>query len=175
MRSLILLIVMSISLVVNAKGADKTGIYIVPTSPEFVQYSRFEVQILDSYAGDSTQVISYIFPEVLTGEPNRVLSLKRIPDTLNSWESDQLIAHCTTLGESFSCNISFKKEIQAYWNWHRFIIPFAHASSTALSKEKSIAHLSTMGFTLEAQSGLSHVIDEWFSNEPGGILIYDFK
>ncbi len=155
---------------------DSKAIYIVPTLPEYVEYSRFEVKIIKPYMGDYTQTIAYVFPEILTGDPNLVLEFKRIPGTKNNWENDQMLAHCTTLGDSFSCNISFKRDKTTQWiNWHRMLIPMAVASPVSLSKEKSISHLSAMGLTGEPLMAFSNVIDEWFSNEPGGILVYDFQ
>jgi hypothetical protein len=85
--------------------------YVVPTTADLVKFSRFKIKISVPYEGQSTSVISYVFPPELTGTPNKVVTLTRDSFDKNTWSSDEMTASCTESGELFSCNIYLKKEV----------------------------------------------------------------
>lgn len=174
MRKVILFIIMSLSSIAFAKGADSKGLYIVPTPPEYVEHSRFEVEIVNPYQGPGTKKLGYIFPEILAGEKGRLIEFYPVsPDAPNRWESEQITADCSVLDDNYICNITFKK-LQAFTSVLDLFIPRLYAEGPLLSKEKSLNHLQTLGLSAQEQQAFSVVVDQWFSNEPGGILIYDF-
>lgn len=139
-------------------GPDTHAEYIVPTEPQFVKYSRFQVEIVDRFEGPHTTKISYIFPEFLIGEANRVISFERIPNTENSWTSPELNAHCAHLGEEFTCNIYVNK---------------LRESNPLLSAQKAIKNLPKLNLSPEKLKGLTGVIDSFYSHEPAGFMTYD--
>lgn len=157
----ILLIIFTSLLTFNSysKGGapDTQAEYIVPTPSEFIKYSRFKVDIIDRFEGPQTQEISYVFPEFLIGEANRVINFKRIPGTENSWTSPELNASCAVLGDEFTCNIYVNKI----------------NSKSFLSAESAIKNLQNMNLSNEQLQGLKGVIDSFYSHEPAGFMTYD--
>ncbi len=164
-----------------AKGADTTASYIVPTPSHLVEYSRFQVEIVKSYAGISSSEISYVFPKELTGDPGLRVDFKRVSgnqDTgVSLWEAPEMTATCTDDGEQVQCNIYLKK--------------------TPLVGEQSLFQLSSLGQDLRASvpllnstkakdfllnSGLPQqiidakldVLDQFLDSEPAGILSYEY-
>ena len=87
------------------------ALYVVPTKPEFVSHSRFPVKIISRFQDQDTSKISYVFPEILTGELNYVVELTKLSGDYNNtvWDSDVLKAHCTVNDNTFSCNIYLKR------------------------------------------------------------------
>lgn len=159
-------IILTISLIISQTlfargGAPETEAdYIVPTSPEFVPFSRFKVKIVDRFEGPHTQKISYIFPEFLVGEADRVMTLTRIPGTENSWTGPELDAHCTVTGDDFSCNIYVHKNA-------------LEKEATLITAEQAINHLPRLNLSQEQVEGFSGVIRSFYSHEPAGFLSYD--
>lgn len=149
--------------VLYAKGGqpETEALYIVPTPGDLVADSRFIIEIVTPFTGPETDKIAYIFPEALIGEPNRLIELSRIGGTLNSWESDELTAHCMTIEDFFSCNVYLNKatevaELSWPWNW---LVTKAEAIGRALCERPSS----------------NAVTDHFCSNEPAGILTYEFR
>ncbi|MCF8060694.1 MAG: hypothetical protein K9K67_15430 [Bacteriovoracaceae bacterium] len=160
MKKLIkLTLLLSFTLTAFARGGapETEADYIVPTSPEYVPFSRFKVEIVDRFEGEHTQQISYIFPEFLVGEAKRVITLKRIPGTENSWTSPELDAHCTVTGDDFSCNIYVNK----------------FKENGLITAERAITHLPQLNLSEEQRRGLAGVIRSFYSHEPAGFLSYD--
>ncbi len=174
MRKTIWVLILSFitSSLVHARGGgpDTEGDYIVPSPPHLVPYSRFKVQIVDRYQGPDTQKISYIFPEILTGEPARVVSLTRIPNTVNSWTSPELDAHCVVVDNDFSCNIYVHTSTTS----SKSNAPCGGTlSQKALSMNDAIANLPRLGLSDVEVTAYSEVVQSFFCGEPGGILFYD--
>lgn len=157
----ILVLVLSFSTQLLARGGkpDTKADYIVPTPSEFIPYSRFKVKIVDRFEGDHTQKISYIFPEFLVGEAERVISLLRVPGTKNSWTSPELDAHCVLIRDDFSCNIYGKKN--------------TNKNIASISAEQAISHLPRLNLSKVELKGLTGVINSFYSHEPAGFLSYD--
>jgi hypothetical protein len=153
------LILLTLSLSASARGGtpDTEADYIVPTTPEFVSFSRFKVTIVDRFEGPHTQKISYVFPEFLVGEENRVFTLNRIPGTENSWSGDELDAHCTLNGDDFSCNIYVKK----------------NKNNDLITAAQALTHLQRLNLSDEQLKGFAGVINSFYSHEPAGFLSYD--
>ncbi len=150
-----------------AKGGepDTEALYIVPTPTDLVPHSRFIVQIVEPFRGPETQKISYVFPEALIGQADRKIEFSRIAGTENSWVSDELTAHCTIIDEFFSCNIYVNQDqifTQDPWPL-RWIMPTAQA---ALRKICS---------GVFAPGVVGSVQEQFCSNEPAGILSYEFQ
>lgn len=154
----------------SAFASPDEALYIVPTPPELVKHSRFEIEIIEPFEGYHTQQISYIFPEILVGEANRRVVLQRVAGTPNSWESAEMRAECDVTVEIFSCNIYLKKP-QARSVLSELFLPTLWADGL-LSLDKSLKHLSSMGLTAAETASFSAVVGEFFSNEPAGILLY---
>ncbi len=163
---------------VNYKSSSFDAVYIVPTSPELVEYSRLKMKVLEAYDGDRTQVLTYIFPEILVGEKNKVIRLFRIPNTENSWKSEELTAHCTTVARQFSCNVYLNKEEDdgiSFSSMIDLLIPRAHGqASLGLDLNRSLSHLTTLGLSPIQEAQFSRVIEDFFSGEPAGIFSYHF-
>lgn len=160
MKKIILLpLLFSLSLTALSRGGspDTEADYIVPTSPEFVAFSRFKVKIVDRFEGPQTQKISYIFPEFLIGEAQRLITLKRIPGTENSWTAPELDAHCTVTGDDFSCNIYVHK----------------NKENSLITAYQAISHLPRLNLSEEQVRGMTGVINSFYSHEPAGFLSYD--
>jgi|GEM_PF-6695555 len=160
---LVLALFISPFLFARGGGPDTEADYIVPTAPEFVPFSRFKVKIVDRFEGPQTQKISYIFPEFLVGEPDKVVSLKRIPGTENSWTGPELDAHCTLNGDDFSCNIYV----------HKASLNSQEKESSLITAERAINHLPRLNLSEEQIKGYSGVIRSFYSHEPAGFLSYD--
>lgn len=171
--NLILILFFSMNLQAKDGEPDTEALYIVPTAPEFVSHSRFIVHIVTPFKGPDSEKIAYVFPEVLVGETYKVVELTRVEDTENQWTSDIMDAYCTTTDDIFSCNIVLKKESQA--SLMDLFIPKAFAQTALLSKEKSLSHLMGMNLSIQDKDMLKNVIDGFFSNEPAGILSYEYR
>lgn len=158
----ILIILFNLSAFARGGGPETEADYIVPTPPEFVPYSRFKVKIVESFKGPETQRISYVFPEFLVGQADRVVSLTRIPGTENSWTSPELNAHCTVTGDEFSCNIYVNKTNQ-----------MTNKETSLLTRELALSNLPRLNFSEEEMRGFEGVINAFYSHEPAGFLSYD--
>lgn len=167
MKYFILLSVLLISFTSQARrGAPETEAnYIVPTPPEFLPFSRFKVEIVDRFEGPQTQKISYVFPEFLVGEANRVITLTRIPNTENSWTAPEMNAFCTVFDGEFSCNIVLKKTALNEFN--------KNADQNLLNQARAVQNLGRLNLTEEQLKGFRGVIDSFYSHEPAGFLFYD--
>ncbi len=164
MKNLVLIFfILSQPVLLNAKdGKPETeGLYIVPTPGDLVADSRFIVEIVTPFSGPETEKIAYIFPEALIGQTDRLIEFSRIKGTDNSWVSDELTAHCTTIDDFFSCNLYLnqtKQVVQMTWPWG-WIVNKASAATQALC----------------SGSFFSAVNEHFCSNEPAGILTYEFR
>ncbi len=167
------------------KTVDK-GFYIVPTSPELVSYSRFDIKIVNAFKGPSTQKISYVFPEILVGANDQLVEFTRIPQTENSWISDSMRAECTVNDDMFSCNIYLiepgepKQQASTQDQSIDWIIPKAFANlnpqtHTPLDLNRSLAHLQSLNLTPEQLLSYQIIVNDFFSGEPAGILFYEFQ
>lgn len=174
MKNIIFLlsIVLSLSCFARGGGPDTEADYIVPTPPEYMPYSRFKVDIVDRFEGAHTQKISYIFPEFLVGEANRVVEFSRIPGTDNSWSSPEMEAHCFVFGDEFSCNIIVKKTASHHANFSTANLE-SRPQSQLLSRQAAIQNLPKLNLDPEKLKGLTGVIDSFYSHEPAGFLTYD--
>ena len=151
--------------------------YIVPTPPELVGYSRFEVGIVKSYSGQSSTEISYIFPKLLTGDPALVVKFQRTgtesgPTT--HWDSDVMEAVCTDNGKRISCNIYLKKAPE-FATKTAFGFTQAQFLTPLLNSSGAIDFINKSGLSPEAQAAQLAVLDKFMSSEPGGILSYDYN
>lgn len=167
MKLSIILICLGLSFSIFARrGQPETEAdYIVPTSPDFVPFSRFKVQIVDRFEGPQTQKISYIFPEFLIGKKDQLISLTRIPNTENSWTSPQVDAHCTVVNGDFSCNIIVKKQsLESILKENDLDL---------LQRETALRNLPNLNLTPEQLRGYEGVINAFYSHEPAGFLFYD--
>ncbi len=174
----VLLITLAPTLVFAKKGQpDTEGLYVVPSPPELVDHSRFIVQIVDPFQGPETTKISYIFPEVLIGEANRLIEFQRIEGTENSWTSDLLTAHCTVIDETYSCNISINKPKQQSFleAFHNLFIPQALAQVLNLCQGQAVTHIGQMDLAPDDIAKYTQVVGQFCSNEPAGFLSYDFQ
>lgn len=152
-------------------GPETEAVYTVPTSPEFVPYSRFVIDIVEPFVGEQTQIISYRFPEILVGEPSRLIELTRVEGTENSWTSDVMDCHCTIVdGDNFSCNVYLKT---APASEARALVGLA--AETGLSLEKSLSHLETMPLSETEKIAYRGVVRSFFSGEPAGIFTYEIR
>lgn len=143
---------------------DTEADYIVPTPADFVAFSRFKVKIVDRFEGDHTQKISYIFPEFLIGEADRLIVFTRIPNTKNSWTSPELDAHCAQLGDEFTCNIYVKMPN---------ILEEEKNQSNLLNAQQALSNLNRLNLSKEQLKGFSGVIKSFYSHEPAGFMTYD--
>jgi hypothetical protein len=141
----------------SAEELADEALYVVPTAPEWVSHSRFSLKIIRPYQDPATQKISYVFPEVLVGEPNRAIEFEKVPSTENNWISPEGVkAFCNVTADIFSCNIDMFS-----------------VSKSAFSLDKSLDHLNKMNLQPKDIKGFSEVIKSFFGNEPAGILSYD--
>ncbi len=162
---------------------DSEALYIVPTTPELIDHSRFKVKIIKAYSGYDSQTISYVFPEILMGEANRVMTFEKVPGTLNQWESSEAQAFCTETGDIFSCNIVLKRKVSHLFksifkqvfaqNLNSPMVSADMISSIHLGK--SIDHLKNLNLTAKDLVAFEQVVLSFFSNEPAGILSYEFR
>lgn len=166
---------------------ETEALYIVPSAPEFIEYSRFIIKIVKPYVDEQTQTISYVFPEVLVGEANRVIEFQKVSGTLNQWDSPDAQAFCTITDDIFSCNIVLKKKISRLFNYV-FRQAFAQNNSldikdssivsgivNSIHRDKSLDHLGKMNLTPQDLLAFEHVVNSFFSNEPAGILSYEIR
>ena len=156
-------------------GLDTEAEYIVPTAPEFIAFSRFKVGIVDRFRGPETTKISYIFPEFLVGEVDRVISFTRIPNTENSWTSPDLDAHCAVIGDEFTCNIYGRGATQStkVLTTCGPTVALKAINTEGISRTKSLMHLNEMNLSEQQFNGFSGVINSFFCQEPRGFLSYD--
>lgn len=166
---------------------ETEALYIVPTAPEFIEYSRFKIKIVKPYIDEQTQVIAYVFPEVLVGEADRIIEFQKVSGTLNQWDSPDAQAFCTITDDIFSCNIVLKKKISRLLNYV-FRQAFAQNNSldikdssivsgivNSIHRDKSLDHLEKMNLTAQDLQAFEHVVHSFFSNEPAGILSYEIR
>lgn len=159
--------VVVILLSLNQVSLAKDALYIVPTEPEFVDFSRFNIEIVNAYENGNTEKIAYKFPEILVGQKDKVLEFNRIPGTSNSWHSPEADAHCNVLGDLFSCNIHLNKSFVPDVIGSDVVIP------NRLSKDFALEQLKNMTMPQAEMQGFSHVIEAFFAGEPAGILMYE--
>lgn len=157
-------------LTANAAQA-KDALYIVPTDPDLVRFSRFNIRIVEAYENQLTQKIAYEFPEILVGEKNKVIEFSKIPGTVNSWQAPEAEAHCSTLADIFSCNIHLNK-IPA-GDLADSVIAGEVLFPNALSKDLSLENLKKMTMPQDDLLRFTQVVEDFFSNEPAGILMYE--
>ena len=152
------------------------AVYVVPSPPELVSHSRFIVEIVEPFKGPETEKISYIFPEILVGEKDRVIELSRIEGTENSWTSDLITAHCTIIDDSFSCNVLVNKPEQQTWldRIRSLALPKAYASVENLCQGHAVAHLSSMGLSRGDINNYTQIIGSFCSSEPAGFFSYKY-
>lgn len=150
------------------------ALYIVPASTDLIQHSRFTVNVLKPYAGKHTQTIVYEFPEILVGEAHYQVVLHKVPGTINSWKSDVLEAHCTTVQQLFSCNIHIIKRPDEL-SWLHLILPKAMAQNSLLSLSKSLRHLEKLSLPQQDLAPFKKVVEVFFSHEPAGFLSYQYQ
>ncbi len=164
-----------------AKGADTTAHYIVPTPAELVEHSRFEVEIVKSYAGSSSTEISYVFPKELTGDPGLLVQFKKITgneDTgVSFWEAEQMTAACTDDGERVQCNVYLKKtpvgRAQALFQFPLVQQDF-RSSVPLFDSSKAKDFLVNSGLPKQILDAKLNVLDKFLSSEPAGILSYEY-
>lgn len=180
--SLILSLCLNVAVAKGGNHVPQFADYIVPTTPELVPHSRFKVRINAPYQGDTTQLISYTFPLELTGEPGLTVNLKKVAGTDNNWESPEMKAYCTTLEDTFSCNLHFVKTQTAKPAFFKsaalgsFTTQAACAnSSVALIDMMNVkAFLEKSGSTgVQLEQKLA-VVQSFKCSEPAGILSYEF-
>ena len=171
MKNLMILILslITITSVFARRGQPETEAdYIVPTPPQFVEFSRFKVKIVDRFEGPQTQKISYIFPEFLVGQADRLIAFTRVPNTKNSWTSPELNAHCAVVGDEFTCNIYVNKKQPTLND-----LEDKNQMSELLTAQQALANLSRLNLSEEKLKGLSGVIQSFYSHEPAGFMTYD--
>ncbi|MCR9205700.1 MAG: N-terminal C2 domain-containing protein [Halobacteriovoraceae bacterium] len=144
---------------------DTEADYIVPTPPQFVAFSRFQVKIVDRFEGPHTQKISYIFPEFIVGQPDKLITLNRVPNTKNSWTSPEINAHCAVIGDEFSCNI--------YVNKKQPSLEDKDQNTLLITAEQALSNLPRLNLSEEQLKGFTGVIQSFYSHEPAGFLTYD--
>jgi hypothetical protein len=167
-----------------ASGPDSVATYIVPTSPELVPYSRFAVQIVQSYSADS-KAISYIFPKELTGEPALQVDFRWVESDLQTkvshWDSEPMEALCTDDGETVNCNIYVKKVPMKRMQTFARGLEFSDLSLGArsmvplINASKAVDFINKSGLPKDVIDAKLKVLDQFLSSEPGGILTYDYK
>lgn len=142
--------------------------YVVPTPPELVEYSRFQVQIKSAYKGRDTDKIVYTFPEDLTGITDGTVTLKKVSEVSDLWVGDEMEAVCTTNQSFFSCNMYLIKEQdqQAF--------QITRSSLKIFDKQRALDVLRSKDFAQDVFDKKSRVLDHFHSGEPAGILSYQF-
>ncbi|MBY0385774.1 hypothetical protein K2X05_11515 [bacterium] len=166
-----------------AKGADTTATYIVPTSPELVPYSRFEVEIVKPYTGETSSEISYIFPKELTGDPALQVNFKLIEmdedSKVSRWDAKEMTAVCTDNGEDVKCNMYLKKSPSIIQQSRMF--QFANfdlsqfRATPILDSTKAVDFIKKSGFSKDVMDAKLSVLDKFLSSEPAGILSYSYN
>lgn len=167
-----------------AGGPDTVAIYIVPTPPELVPYSRFEVPIVQSYSATSKE-ISYIFPKELTGDPALQVDFQLIEmdqqTKASRWDSPWMEALCTDDGETVNCNIYVKKVPMKRLQTFARGLGLAQlglesrAVTPLINSAKAIDFINNSGLTADVIDAKLKVLDKFLSSEPGGILSYDYN
>jgi hypothetical protein len=177
-------ILLSLTFLLSALGGkawakDSNALYIVPAPAEYINHSRFAVPIIKAYEGIYTKKISYIFPELLVGEKDRLITLERVDGSSTMWEGDEFVAQCVEKDIYFSCDMTIKKEVTQAFYFLNALIPMAHAKGNLFSHDLAKNHLQQL-----KDSGVvgavdfvafDFMIDSVFINEPGGVLVYRFK
>jgi hypothetical protein len=166
-----------------AKGADTTAEYIVPTSPDLVPYSRFQVEIVKPYTGDASTEISYIFPKELTGDPALQVNFKLVEmdaeNKVSRWDAKEMTAVCTDNGEDVKCNMYLKK-ITPMFRQSRMLqlanLNFSSLRGTpVLDATKAVDFIKNSGFSKDVMDAKLSVLDKFLSSEPAGILSYSYN
>ncbi len=149
----------------------KDALYIVPTDPDLVAFSRFKMKIVTPYESPQTQKIAYEFPEILAGQKNKVIEFTKVPGTENNWQANEAQALCSTEAQIFYCNIHLNKTLTAP------IDPNSNLSAVTipnrLSKDLALENLQNMLMPNIEKQAFLQVIEGFFSNEPAGILMYE--
>lgn len=166
-----------------AKGADTTAVYIVPTSPELVPYSRFEVEIVKPYTGESSSEISYIFPKELTGDPALQVNFKLVEmdaeNKVSRWDAKEMTAVCTDNGEDVKCNMYLKKVPSLVRQTNMFQFANFNLSqfraTPILDSTKAVDFIKNSGLSKDVMNAKLSVLDQFLSSEPAGILSYSYN
>lgn len=166
-----------------AKGADTTAEYIVPTSAELVPYSRFEVEIVKPYTGDTSNEISYIFPKELTGDPGLQVNFRRVDmdseTKVSHWDAKEMTAVCTDNGEDVKCNMYLKKipsvvQQSRMFQFTNFNLSQFRATSV-IDSTKAVDFIKKSGLSKDVMDAKLSVLDQFLSSEPAGILSYSYN
>jgi hypothetical protein len=148
-----------------AQGADLTATYIVPTPEHLLEYSRFNLQIVNPYSGSSSTEISYLFPKDLTGDPALLVDFKRTSINLESgvsqWEAHEMTATCTDDGAHVQCNIYLKKND-------------LRRSSPLFNATKAKDFINNSGLPKHVIDAKLDVLEQFLSSEPAGLLTYEY-
>lgn len=162
-----------------AKGPDLTASYIVPTPAHLVEHSRFQVEIVKSYAGISSTEISYIFPKELTGDPALRVDFNRISSNeetgVSFWDSKEMTATCTDDGEEVQCNVYLKKApvVRSLFQLSS-LGQDLRSSSPLFDFSKAKDFIGKSGLPQNIIDAKLDVLDQFLSSEPAGILSYDY-
>lgn len=180
----ILLFTVSIFVLSVAAAKSDEADYSVPVPPELSAFAEFTVKINQPYVGPSTTQISYTFPKELTGDPALTVTLKRVPGTINDWESPQMTARCEEANEVFTCEMHLVKQTE---NALRAVNPLlnlgasafgaqpALAQAVAIDKDNVVEFLTASAVSAAALRSQLDVLDIFLSSEPAGILTYEFE
>ncbi len=161
--------------------------YTVPTTADLVEHSRFKIEILKPYTGQSSSAISYVFPAELVGLENHIVNFTRVGNT-NEWESPEMTASCMEIDNLFSCNIYLvKKPLPEATTLplNSFVDMFSQNLSTAsfscsdnlhsfVNPNNVIQFLSASGFEGDVFDKKLAVAQAFSCSEPAGILFYEF-
>ncbi len=181
---LTLLLFTSLSFAKGKGKGDDEALYVVPAAAEYIQNSRFIIDIVEPFKNSETKIISYIFPALLVGEKNRVIEFTRNAEDPSLWHSEQLTASCVAIDDIFSCNI--------YMNKNDFISKFINSTidlilkptvaeqklnlNSKISLEKTNNFIDTLTHhTMEQRNIFKSVAKAFYHGEPAGILSYEFK
>lgn len=168
MKTIILTLLCFFAFVAGASD-DFMADYVVPTPPDLVEYSRFQVLIKSAYKGQKTDKIIYTFPEDLTGVTDGTVELRRAEKESNIWLGDEMTAVCTTNQSFFSCNMYLKKE-QAVGEFQT-----TNSRFRVFDKQRALDVLRSKGFAQEVFDKKARVLDRFHSGEPAGILSYQYE
>jgi hypothetical protein len=148
-----------------ANGADQKASYVVPTAQHLVEFSRFDVEIVKSYTGVSSDEISYLFPKELTGDPALQVNFKRTSSDLETgvslWDAKEMTATCTDDGKTVLCNMYLKKTLRGM--------------KTILDPSGAKSFIMGSGLPQNIISAKLEVLDQFLDSEPAGILSYEYN
>jgi len=155
--------------------------YVVPVPKDLADLANFKVKIVQPYAGDTTEAISYTFPEDLTGTPPLTVTLRRVAGTENSWESQEMRAECSEQGDLFTCNmfLNRKPAVPAKMVGLANVFGGTVASAdpvndTYINKESALAFISNNSVSAQEFQQKKDILDWFLSSEPAGVLSYHF-